>query len=355
MLALWRERPLPPMSSKKPVNILVLTSLTDELLRRIAAVGPDVRVSDGAALLLQEVPSALRVGQQPAPDRSQGRSLNELLAEAEVILGARKAPQDLRARAPKLRWIQWPMAGIDFLKETDVWSDPSVVVTSAAGINARPVAEYVLMAMLALAKGVPRMLASKAGKRWDRFTLGQMRGKTVGIVGFGSIGGEVAHLAQAFGMKLLATKRHVDPEGETPEWVVPPTQLDRLLRESDFVVLTVPATPETVGMIGRRELGLMRPTAVLVNVSRGDVVDEGALVEALREGRLAGAALDVFQEEPLPPGNPLWTMPNVLISAHMAGLFEDYDARVVDLFIANLRHYLAGHRLLNQVDRREGY
>ncbi len=343
------------MPRRPPVNVLVLTSLPDDLLQRIAAVGPTVRVADGAALLLKELPSALRPGQAKPPPRAHRQTLDALLAEAEVVLAARRVPQDLRARAPRLRWVQWPMAGIDALRETDVWADPRVVVTSAAGINARAVAEYVMMSALALAKHLPRLLASKHQRTWDRFALGQLRGKTMGIVGLGSVGGEVAGLAQAFGMKLLAAKRTIDPDGDAPEWVLPRDRLDQLLSESDVVVLCVPATAETTGMIGRRELALMRPRAVLINVSRGDVVDEAALIDALRQGRLAGAALDVFRHEPLPTDSPLWEMPNVLISAHIAGLFDEYDARVVDLFTSNLFQYLAGHRLLNQVDRKAGY
>ena len=185
--------------------------------------------------------------------------------------------------------------------------------------------------------------------------LGQLRGKTLGIVGYGAIGREVARLAGPFGMRLLATKRRVAADEGLPDWVLPKGRLEYLLRESDFVVLSVPATAATSGIIGTRELAAMRPSAFLINISRGDVVDEGALIGALERGALAGAALDVFQTEPLPTESRLWGMPNVLVSGHIAGLFDTYDEAVVEMFAANLRRYLDGAPLLNEVDRGSGY
>ena len=341
------------MAQSGSVKVLVLTSLPDALLQRIATLDQRLEVTDGAALLLKEIPAALRPGQQPPPLREHGRDLDDLLTEAEVVLAARRLPADLVFRAPRLRWVQLPMAGVEWVKNLDIWSSPKIAITGAGGINATQVAEYAMMAMLALAKGLPRMLASKGRRRWDRFELGQLRGKTLGIAGYGAIGQEVARLAGAFGMNVLATRRRVGPEA--PPWLLPAEQLHRLLRESDFVLLSVPATPETVGMIGPAELAALRPSAYLINISRGSVVDEAALIEALRARQLAGAALDVFRAEPLPPESPLWKMPNVVISAHIAGLFEEYDAAVVELFLANLRRYLAGEPLTNQVDRKAGY
>lgn len=343
------------MARHETVVVVVCTSLSDDLLQRIAEVDERVHVLDGAAQLLEEVRLALRPGQQPPQMRSPGRSLDELLAETEVILAARRMPTSLAARAPRLRWVQFPMAGVDALRESDVWSSSRIAVTSASGINARPVAEYVMTATLALVKGIRRMTESQREGRWDRFVMGQLRGRTMGIVGLGSVGSEVARLAEVFGMRVLATKRHIDPNGETPDWVLPHAELPRLLQASDVVVLAVPATPETARMIGGRELAMMRKTAYLVNVARGDVIDEAALIKALQAGKLAGAALDVLESEPLPPESPLWAMENVLVSPHIAGLHDDYDARLVDLFTANLRHYLEGHRLINEVDRHEGY
>ena len=264
-------------------------------------------------------------------------------------------PQDLPSRAPSLRWVQLPMAGVNLISGTDLWKSPGILVTSAVGANAGPVAEYVLMAMLGLAKNARRMFASQDAGQWDRFELGLLRGKTLGIVGFGAIGREVAGMAGGFGMRILATKRRLEPEARLPDWVLPSDQIGRLLQESDYVVLSVPATPETIGMIGPEQMAAMRPSAHLINVSRGDVVDEPALIDALQQGRLAGAALDVFRTEPLPGDSPLWGMPNVLLSAHIAGLFDTYDAAIVELFATNLLRYLDDQPLLNVVDRRAGY
>lgn len=337
---------------RAPVEALVCTSLTDAQIERVRGVS-GVRVSDGAALLLKELPEALRPGQAQPPLREPTRSLHDLFANAEVVLGARRMPLDLAARAPHLRWVQMPLAGVN---DTGVEALPhKVVLTTAAGINALPVAEYAFMAMMLLVKDAKRIIHSQAAGRWDRFDVGLMRGKTLAIVGFGTVGKEVARLAGPFGMKLMAVKRSVNPAEGLPSWVVTADRLDTVIKQADIVVLCVPATPATKGMIGPRQLALMRPGAVLVNVARGDVIDEAALAAALGDGRLTAAALDVFNQEPPATSSPFWTLPNVLLSAHVAGLFSGYDDAVVDLFVANLDRYMAGQPLINAVDREAGY
>ena len=340
--------------SREAVHVVVATSVTDELIARIERIDERVRVADGAAKLLEELPTALRPMQQPAPDRSGGRSLDAMLAEAEVVLAARRLPPDVGRRAPNLRWVQLPMAGTELARDLDVWNDPNVVITSAAGVNARPVAEWVMTQALTLAKQVGRMVRGQRARAWNRFELPQLRGATMGIVGFGEIGRATARLAAAFGMCVLAVKRNPAEAGGGVE-VLPLSELDRVLRESDFLVLAVPSTPETREMIGARELGLMKETAYFINPARGDVVDEAALLAALAERRIAGAALDVLQSEPPPPDSPWWEVDNALVTAHLAGLFPGYDAAVVDLFVENLRHYLDGQPLRNVVDRARAY
>ncbi len=339
---------------QEPINVLVCTSISDPQLELIASAGSGTRVTDAAALVLREVPDALRPGQQP-PNRSPVGDLDTLLADTEIILSARRLLPDLIKRAPRLRWVQLPFAGVDWVTKSDLWKASKVHITSAAGISAQPIAEYILMMMLAHAKDLRRVLESQASAKWDRINMGQLRGKTLGILGFGAIGKEIARLAQALGMVVLATKRTLRSNSGLPDWVFPIDQMPRVLAESDYVLLSVPATPETVGMIGPKELAAMKPGGVLINISRGDVVYEGALIEALQGAHLGGAALDVFQVEPLPQDSPLWQMPNVVISSHIAGLFEDYDGAVVELFAANLVRYLDGEPLLNLVDRRAGY
>ena len=340
--------------SGEPVNIVVATSLSDDLIERIARVDARVRVVDAAAKLLEELPTALRPMQQPAPDRSGGRSLDAMLAAADVVLAARRLPADIGTRCPNLRWVQMPMAGTEFARELDVWHDPNVVITSAVGVNAAPVAEWVFTQMLTVTKQVGRMVRGQRSRQWDRFELPQLRAATMGIVGFGAIGRETARLAAAFGMRVLAVKRN--PENATGDVeVLPLSELDRVLRESDFLVLAVPSTPETREMIGAREVGLMKETAYFINPARGDVVDESALLAALAERRIAGAALDVLQSEPPPPDSPWWEVDNALVTAHVAGLFPGYDAAVVDLFVDNLARYLADQPLRNVVDRARAY
>jgi phosphoglycerate dehydrogenase-like enzyme len=343
------------LNGSRPVKVVVINSLSDDQLRRIADVDPRAPVADAAAQLLEQLPAALRPGQTPAPLRPPARPLDELLSEAEVILAARQIPIDLASRAPRLRWIQLPMSGTEGYKAADIWTAPDLVVTNAAGISAVPLAEYVLMTMLGLAKNSPRMFANKAAAQWDRFNLGQLRGQTLGIVGLGAIGAEVARLAQPFGMNIIALRRHPERSDASAFRVLPPEGLHELLAASDYVVLSVPATEATVGMIGPEELAVMRPSSYLINVARGDVVDEAALIDALRHNRLAGAGLDVFRTEPLPDESRLWGLPNVMLSAHNAGLFDGYDDGVTDLFSDNLRRYLDGDPLLNFVDRSAGY
>ncbi len=334
---------------------MVCTSLSEEQLGRIAAVDSRVQVADAAGQLLKELPSALRPGQAPAPIRPPAQPLNELLAEAEVVLAARRIPVDLAARAPRIRWVQLPMAGIEWFKTTDIWTTPDLAVTNAAGLSSASIAEWVMMTILGFTKDAQRMFASKAASRWDRFIPGQLRGKTLGIVGLGSIGREVARLAQAFGVNVIAIRRNPARSDDTALRVLPPEGLHELLAASDYVLLAVPATDETIGMISRAELAVMRPSSYLINVARGDVVDQDALIDALRSDRLAGAGLDVFRNEPLEEDSPLWDLPNVMLSSHIAGLFEGFDDGVTDMFCGNLRRYLAGDPLNNLVDRAAGY
>ena len=342
--------------TRRPVEVVIATSLTDDLIERIEQVGARVRVADAAATLFEELPSALRPGQQPAPDRSGGRSLEAMLADAEVLLAARRLPADIGRRSPNLRWIQLPLAGSEWAHGLDVWRDPRVAITSGAGISAGPVAEWVITQMLTLTKQVGRMVRGQRARQWDRFDLAQLRGATIGIIGFGAIGRETARLAAAFGMRVLAVKRNLgDADGGADAEILPPSALDRVLRESDFLVLAAPATPETRGMIGARELGLMKPTAYFINPARGDLLDEAALLTALAERGIAGAALDVLQSEPPPADSPWWKVDNALVTAHIAGLSEGYDAAVVDLFLDNLARYLAGEPLRNVIDRARAY
>jgi len=275
-------------------------------------------------------------------------------------------------QAPLLKWVQGHSAGVEHLVDHPLVSKAQF--TNASGIHAPAIGEYVMMMILAFSHHLPQFISYQAhaewpSGRWDKFVPHELRGATMGIVGYGSLGREIARLARAFGMTVLATKREVrhladdgwrlngtgDARAQAVRRLYPPQALKSMLGECDYIALTVPLTPNTQQLIGAAELEAMKPGAFLVNVSRGRVVDERALAKALRNGGLGGAALDVFETEPLPQDSPLWSMPNVILSPHVSGFTPHYDKRALAVFEDNLRRYLDGKPLLNLVDMQRGY
>ena len=333
-----------------PVHVLVTTSFTDAQLDRLRAVSP-----------------ALVVTRADAATADYART---------AVLYAVAPPRDL-ARAPALRWVQVHMAGVNTLYEHPLYARTALPITTASGVHAATVAEYALTVLLALAHRVPRMVEWKARgawppdqERWPLFVPTEIRGATLGIIGYGSIGRELARMAKsAFAMTVLACKRDPslradpgyalpgtgDPEGTLPDAWFGPDRVTELLVRSDVVVLCAPLTRETQGMIDARALAAMKPSAYFVNVGRGASVDEAALAQALRERRIAGAAVDVFAEEPPRAGHPLYAADNAIVSPHVSGFLPSYDDKCTDLFAENLRRFLAGQPLLNLVDRARGY
>ncbi|OGO42320.1 MAG: hypothetical protein A2137_02030 [Chloroflexi bacterium RBG_16_58_8] len=288
-------------------------------------------------------------------DAAARSQLDALLAGTEVIFGL-MLPPDLIRRAPGLKWLQMMSAGVDRLATIDVWKS-RVTITGVSGITATPIAEFVLGLMLMFVKDSPRSFRMKQARQWQRYGSTVLRSRTVGILGLGHIGNEVARLAKAFGMRVIATRRSAR-EGARARYVdllLPRAQQARLFAESDFVIVSVPLTAETRRLVGEAELRVMKSTAYLINIARGGIVDEDALIRALEEKRIAGAGLDVTATEPLPADSRLWDMDNVILSPHVAGSMDDYMARSTDIFCANLRRYLDGQRLHNLVDRKKGY
>ncbi len=332
------------------INVLIISSIGGKCLKQISAVSPRIKLNDASELW-------------DAPDmivsRDQGDccsdKFNELLAEAEVLYGFRP-PQNVLARAPKLKWFQTMLAGVDHFLDEDIINS-RLIVTNMHGLHAAPVGETAFAMMIMLAKHAPFCFKNKQEKRWDRFIPELLRYKTVGIVGLGSIGREIARFSKAFGMKVLATRRSAKP-GQRARYVdklLPLDKLPELLSESDYVVLVLPNTSETRGMIGEKELRMMKPTAYLVNVGRGITVDEEKMIRALEEGWIAGAGLDAYTIEPLPLDSKLWELPNVIMSPHVSGRLTNYNEMTNEIFCDNLRRYVNGKRLRNVVNKKRGY
>jgi phosphoglycerate dehydrogenase-like enzyme len=274
------------------------------------------------------------------------------LRTAEVLVVGHLEPGALAGRAPRLRWIQSTNAGVE-----DVASHlpPGVVLTNASGVHGPKGAEFALTAMLMLNHAVPHFVTRQRERRWDQRFTSPIAGKTVVVVGVGRLGEAVARLARRFGLRVLGVRRSARRHPAVHA-MFPPHRLHEALPRADFLVITTPLTPETRGLIGRRDLNLLPRHAGVVNLGRGAVLDEVALGEKLARGELGGAVLDVFDREPLPPESPLWATPNLIVTPHCAvddGLA--YVSRCLAIFFDNLRRYLAGRPLKNRVDASRGY
>jgi phosphoglycerate dehydrogenase-like enzyme len=286
-------------------------------------------------------------------------AIRRLLPDADVAFTP-FVDGEIFPAATRLRWVQSPAVGVGSLMFPALLAS-GVIVTSARGIRARAIAEYVLGATIALARQLPSAIRAQAAHRWaqdelENQSVRALHGMHMGIVGLGAIGTEVARLAAPCGIRLSAIRRHADrPRPPGIEQVWPPDRLPDLLAASDVVVIAAPHTPDTKRLIGSREIAAMKRGAFLINVARGKLVDDGALVAALESGHLGGAALDVFTTEPLAPDSPYWDMPNVIVTPHTSGAMQDYWTPLVELFAENLRRFERGEPLLNVVDKVLGY
>jgi phosphoglycerate dehydrogenase-like enzyme len=338
--------------------VLIASYLEPEHVERIAAI-PGIDVIYEPALLPPPLYQADHHFGAAAFRRSpeDERRWRGYLSRAEVMFDFDHThPGELLQLAPRLKWVQATSAGIGEALARWGYLDSAVVFTTAGGVHGTPLAEFCLWAMLAFAKDAFRMAREKSVRHWERYCGRQLRGTTVGIVGLGRIGREIARSCRALGMRVIATKRTAPPEPDPDvDEMVPISELPTLLRAVDTLILSTPRTPETVGLIGEREIRTLPRGALLINVARGAVVDEPAMIAALRDGHLRGAALDVFAKEPLPPDSPLWDMPNVIVSPHSASTVDTENAKLTDLFCENLGRYLRGDPLLNVFDRERFY
>jgi phosphoglycerate dehydrogenase-like enzyme len=287
----------------------------------------------------------------PGIELSIGTDAASLRADAERADAVLLAPRygsliaELWRELANVRWIHTLAAGVEVLP-FDLLRRSSVVVTNSRGLYADALGEFVLGAMWFFAKDARRMLRNQAERRWEPFTVERMEGQTVGIIGYGGIGHAVARRASALGMRVLTVRRRQE-RGE-------PT-LEEAIAQSDYVVMCAPLTPQTWRLMTRERIALMKAGAVFINVGRGATVDEDALVDALRARSIRGAALDVFETEPLPPGSPFWGLDNVLVSPHTADHTADAHLHAMQFFVENLRRFRAGESLGNVVDKTEQY
>ena len=337
-------------------TVLIASYLKPKHIERIRAVDPRLRVIYEPELLRPPRFPNDHIGQPLEREPQQERRWLELLSQADILFDFdRTHLSDLPKLTPRLRWIQATSAGIGQLVNQQGYaaSMPNTILTTASGVHAQPLVEFCLLAMLMFSKDLLRTLRDQARKHWSQYSVTDLEGRTLLIVGVGKIGQELARLAQALRMKVIGIKRSidgVDPAALFLDQVHTLDRLHQLLPQAEYLALITPHTPETEQMIGAAELALLPRGAILINIGRGALIDEPALIDALRLGHLGGAALDVFAEEPLPASSPLWELPNVLVSPHSGGTSDRENERIVDLFCDNLHRWLADQPLRNVFD-----
>jgi len=329
-----------------PLNVLVTMPWSDAIIERLRQVSPELNV------------------QRAKADEAD-------YSEVEVIYGT--STPDL-AKAPKLKWVAFHFAGMDALYSHPVYKT-DITLTTSSGTHGTAVGQFAVVMLLSLAYKVPDFMRWQAEAKWPdgdrRRSLLPLpvRDTTVGILGYGSIGREVARLLKPFGPRLVVTKRDIvqradtgyhkpgmgDPGGTLPDEWVPIERLQDFLAQCDYVVNCLPYTPATDKILDAAAIAAMKPNAFLINIGRGTTIDQPTLVDALRNRRIAGAALDVFEPEPLPPGDPVYSLDNVILSPHLSGFMPGFDVQASELFAVNLGRYLRGEPLYNQVDRTLGY
>lgn len=350
---------------RERLTIFITSPLEPEHVDRIRAVGGErVEVIYEPDLM---PPTRYVADHDGPPDfrRSpeQQARFDAHLARADVLWDFPKhAPGDgaLLRMAPRLKWVQTTSAGVGQLVARLGLIDSDLLVTTASGVHAGPLAEFVFLALLMHVKQLPRLQADQAAHRWERFASDELAGKTLAIVGPGRIGREVARIARCFGMRPTAMGRTASPERAAElgvDRLYPRERMGEMLGEADAVVLCCPHTPETENLIDCAAFAAMKDGVVLVNIARGQVVDEEALIDALRSGKIAFAALDVFRTEPLPADSPLWDLPNVLVSPHSVSTAYSENRKITDIFCHNLECFLDGRvdEMRNVLDKARMY
>ena len=287
-------------------------------------------------------------------------SVSRELPDTAIWLTYRVTPEEVRI-AKNLKWIHAPMTGLDWILIPEVIHS-EILVSSSKGVHAIPIAEHTLALMLQFSRRMVPCFENQQKAIWDRrgiwesaLPFNELFGKTVCILGVGMIGSEIARRAKAFGMNVVGVRRNIDQRIDAVDRLFPPSMLDEILPTVDYLIIATPTTSETQGMIGRPQFERMKKTAFLVNIARGDILDQNALIDALNAGRIAGAALDVFAPDPLPNGHPLFSTKNLVITPHISGNSPMLWRRVMDIWLENIRRFRTGQSLINQVDKTRGY
>lgn len=334
-------------------NVLITFPLEEALVTKLRGVSPKFSITIAPASKIDEI------------------SL-EQWEKTEILFTENILPPPEKAK--NLKWIQFTYSGLDRWSDNPIFSVPGLQITTVSGATVSQIAEHAVMMMLVLGHNIPMMMTNQRKSEWPKDRLAkfqpvELRGSTIGIVGYGSIGRQIAHLLTPFGATVLATKRDAkspedfgftlegmgDPDGSKVHRLYPAEALKSMLRQSDFIIVCVPLIRQTVGLLDSSAMAAIKPGAFLIDISRGKIVDQSSLVKALQDGKLAGAALDVFPEEPLPPENPLWGMQNVIITPHIADNSRKYVDQACHLFAENLHRYLAGLPLFNLFNADKGY
>lgn len=338
------------MTDTDKINVTLAVDFPDEILAEMREISPRLNIE-------RHFPNV--------PD--------DVIANTEIFYTVRYFPEP--EQAPMLRWIQLHSAGMNHVFKHRVVQAEDIMVTSTSGIHATNMSHYTLMMMLSFNYKMRMAYDLQSKAEWpsqaaDLFAPVDVSEQTVGIVGYGNIGRELARLCSTMGMTVLASKRDVkqtsdvdkyvepgtgDPTGDIPDRIYPAEAIVSMAKDCDYLVVIVPMTPETKHMINDDVFDAMKDTAILINIARGSVVDELALITALSSGKIGGAALDVFEQEPLPSTSPLWNLDNVIITPHISGFTRSYHQKTARVFKENLKRYLDNRPLLNQLNRSKGY
>lgn len=333
------------------LKVLIASYLEPELVETIRKEVPQVDVVYRPDLLGEPRYIAdhnAPVNRTPEQEAEWGA----LLGQADILFDFDHTHrEDLPELAPNVKWIQATSSGIgQFVHRMGYAENMNCIFTTASGVHARPLAEFSIMAMLMFAKDFTYLQSEKEAHHWQRYCAFELAGKTLAIIGLGKIGQEVAKLAQAFDMRVIGTRHDISKATAHVDQLYAPDDLKPVIEQADFLLLATPHTPETEGLIGAEELALLPKGAVLINIARGVVVDQEALIVSLESGHLRGAALDVTTPEPLPADNPLWDMPQVIISPHSASTSDKENHKITELFCENLQRFLKGEDLVNVLD-----